>query len=155
MKKPQYIIAFIGLALTIVLYLLPKTQEERKVNAASPLDLKVKEAVQIVQSGENPMQGIALLREVLVEDPNHMEATYTLGMLSMQSNQFEKAVERFKRVLELDPKRHEVWQLIGQAYEGLGENIKAIAAYQSFVTNTDDVKSKSAVEQRIEQLRNN
>jgi tetratricopeptide (TPR) repeat protein len=155
MKKSHYIVLFIGLVLTAVLFLLPRTQQDRKVNAATPLDLKVEEAVRIVQSGENPMQGVMMLRAVLAENPEHLEATYSLGMLSMQSNQYEKAIERFKRVLELDANRTEVWQSIGQAYEGLEENIKAITAYRSFLKYTDDVKAKSALEERIKQLENN
>ncbi len=155
MSKPQYIVVSIGLVLTIVLYLLPRTQQDRRVNENTPLDEKVEEAVKVVQTGENPMQGVMMLREVLEEDPDHLEATYSLGMLSMQSNQHEKAIERFKRVLEIDPARVEVWQLIGQSYEALGENTKAITAYRSFLKETDDVKTKSAIELRIQQLENN
>ena len=40
------------------------------------------------------MQGIMMLREVLEEDPKNELALFNMGMLSIQSGQYDKAVER-------------------------------------------------------------
>ncbi|MEM8566688.1 MAG: peptidase, partial [Bacteroidota bacterium] len=58
------------------------------------LGVKNKIAMTLVSSS-NPMQGILMLREILQEDPDNEQATFNLGVLSMQSGQYEKAVERF------------------------------------------------------------
>src|SRR4051812_5466831 len=45
--------------------------------------------------GPAPMQGIMLLREVVAKNPNHEMAQYNLGILSVKSGQYDKAVIRF------------------------------------------------------------
>ena len=50
----------------------------------SALDVKVDEAVAIIQSGEGaPMVAIGMLLDVLREDPNHEKALMWLGNFSM------------------------------------------------------------------------
>ena len=51
---------------------------------------KIKLALTYVAS-ENPMQGIFMLREVLQQDPENRDALYQMGILSMQTGQFDKA----------------------------------------------------------------
>src|SRR5690606_38551350 len=66
-----------------------------KVLAVSPtnLDAKTKQAMTYL-SDANPMQAITTLREVLAQDPDNKLALYNMGMLSIQSGQYDRAVER-------------------------------------------------------------
>lgn len=66
------------------------------------LDTKTRKALTYVASS-NPMQGIVLLREVLEQDPENELALFNMGILSMQSSQWDKAVERFEKLLEVNP----------------------------------------------------
>ena len=68
---------------------------------SSLLDVKSKLAMTYV-AGSNPMQGIAMLREVLAEDPNNQLAIYNLGVLSITSGQLEKAIQHFEQLRKLD-----------------------------------------------------
>jgi tetratricopeptide (TPR) repeat protein len=63
-------------------------------------DIQTKIALTLVAS-ENPMQGILMLREVSEKDPNNWGANFNLGMLSIQSGQYEKAVDRFEKLTSL------------------------------------------------------
>lgn len=65
-------------------------------------------------SSANPMRAINILREVLDQQPNYLPAIISLGKLSMQSGQFDKAAERFKEVLRID--RNNIDGKIGLAY---------------------------------------
>lgn len=58
-----------------------------------------------IQSGlpENSMKGIMTLRSVVEKNPDHIEAGYYLGVFSLQTNQLDKARERFEKVLENAP----------------------------------------------------
>ena len=47
------------------------------------------------------MQGILLIREVLKSEPENTFAIMSLGKLSIQSGQYDKAIERFRQVLDL------------------------------------------------------
>jgi tetratricopeptide (TPR) repeat protein len=51
---------------------------------------------------ENPMQGIQMLREILEENPGDPETLKNLGILSLQSGQFDKAEERFRELIAAD-----------------------------------------------------
>jgi len=49
------------------------------------------------------MEGVALLREIVASEPEHVQAQYELGVLSVRSGQFDKALERFNTVLQIEP----------------------------------------------------
>ena len=73
-------------------------------NNPANLDAKTNLAMTYIAVGEAPMQGINLLREVITTDPNNEKALYNLGILSIQSGQYDKAVERFRHLTEVNPK---------------------------------------------------
>jgi tetratricopeptide (TPR) repeat protein len=52
---------------------------------------------------ENPMEGILMLREVLDTDPTNELALFNMGILSMRSNQYTKASDRFRQILTNNP----------------------------------------------------
>ena len=67
------------------------------------LDTKVRSAVKMIESGEgNPMEAIFALREVVEVDSNHRDAQFYLGQFSIMSGQWNKAIDRFKKVLRIN-----------------------------------------------------
>ena len=52
-------------------------------------------------------QGIFKLRDVLKKDPENIKALYHMGLLSIESGQFEKAIERFEKLILLRPENQE------------------------------------------------
>ncbi len=79
----------------------------------SNLHARTNTALTYVNSA-NPMRAISILREVLEQQPNYLPAIISLGKLSMQSGQYDKAVERFKEVLRID--KNNIDGKIGLAY---------------------------------------
>ncbi len=55
------------------------------------LNLRVKVGLTLVSS-EAPMRGILMIREVLEKEPDNQLAIRSLGMLSIQSKQYDKAL---------------------------------------------------------------
>jgi len=99
-----------------------------------------------------PMKGIMLLREVIAVDPNHEMAQYNLGMLSVKSGQLDKALERFQKVLEINPERTEMNFYLGQVHLQKGDTAAAIKSYEIFIKNAKyDV---SDVIKMVQALRN-
>ncbi|MFN0187898.1 MAG: tetratricopeptide repeat protein [Bacteroidia bacterium] len=82
-----------------------------------------------------PMKGIMLLRDVVAADPNHEMAQYNLGMLSVKSGQLDKAIERFQKVLEINPERTEMNFYLGQVHLQKGDTAAAIQSYETFIKN--------------------
>lgn len=50
-----------------------------------------------------PMAGITMLREVIEVNPKYIPALLSLGNLSLQSTQYDKAESRFKQILIIEP----------------------------------------------------
>lgn len=77
-------------------------------------------------STETPMQGIMLLREVLGSDPTNELALFNLGLLSMRSNQYEKAIERFRQLLKVHPSNSKARFYLGVSLAQTGKNKEAL-----------------------------
>ena len=76
------------------------------------LSAKTKLAMTLVIT-ENPMSGIMMLREVIEKDPKNREALLSLGLLSIQSGQYERGVERFEKLLTLKEDDYEAMLYMG------------------------------------------
>lgn len=97
-----------------------------KVLEKSPRQLQAKTnlAMTYVQT-DSPMQAIMMLREVLNEEPNFEPALMQMGVLSMQSNQYAKAADRFRQVLRLNPANVNAQFGLGYSLIELGEKEQA------------------------------
>jgi len=71
--------------------------------------------------GENPMQGILALVELSKEYPDRPEVFVQLGRFSMQTGQWDKALERLERAYELDPENKEAICLLSSVYKETGD----------------------------------
>jgi tetratricopeptide (TPR) repeat protein len=91
---------------------------------AKNLDTKSKLAMTYVTTS-NPMTGINLLKEVVKEDPRNETALFNLGYLSVQSGQYDKAVDRFKQLIEVNPEHASGTFYLGLSYLELGNKGKA------------------------------
>lgn len=80
-----------------------------------------------------PMQGIGLIREVAEKDPDNAFAQYMLGVGSFISAQWPKAIERFEKVLQLQPENLEAMLRLADAYEQSGDKPNAKKWYLQFV----------------------
>ncbi len=75
-----------------------------KVLESDPQNLHAKTNLAMTYvTSDSPMTAIGMLRDVLDTNPNYIPALMSMGALSMQSNQFEKAVSRFTQVLRISP----------------------------------------------------
>lgn len=95
----------------------------------SLLDIKAKLAMTYVAES-NPMQGIMMLQEVLSKDPDNEVAIYNLGMLSITSGQYEKAIERFETLVKLDPNNPEAHFYLGYGLYELGKTEESKPYFQ-------------------------
>jgi outer membrane protein len=75
-----------------------------KLVEENPKDLTFKNQLAMtLVSTETPMAGIQMLQGILTDNPEHRETLSNLGILSIQSGQFDKAEQRFRKLVELDP----------------------------------------------------
>ncbi len=115
------------------------------------LDAKTGLGAAMVTGTNNPMAGIAILREVVQAEPKNLEANKTLGLFSLQSRQFDKAIERFKTVVEQKPDAESYFYL-ATGYENIGMKNEAIAAFQKSKEMAADPSLSQFIDRRIEEL---
>lgn len=157
------IVIVAALATVVLLYILPTPNAQfRTVEIASPEasstnklsnSEKIDKALKMIQGGGAPMQGILLLKEVVKNDPSNELALFYLGDFSLQTKQFEKAIPRFLKLTEINPKNAQNWLLLGQAYALNKNNQEAITAYKKFITFDTDSIIIEDVRKRIEKLK--
>jgi tetratricopeptide (TPR) repeat protein len=102
------------------------------------LDAKTDLGICYVEGTGEPMKGIMMLRDVVAENPEHENAQFNLGVLSMKSGQYAKAAERFVKVLSINPARKEMYLMSGRAYMLSGNNEKAKKDFERLKKETTD-----------------
>ena len=99
--QKQVFIVFLGAIMVFVLYSFPKyVVGENNLNSTESIE-NVTNALKLIESN-NPMEGVFMLRKILEKDPKNKEALFHLGILSIQSKQYNKAIERFNQLLIID-----------------------------------------------------
>ncbi|MGB3587638.1 MAG: tetratricopeptide repeat protein [Tunicatimonas sp.] len=132
---------------TKVRFYFDKVLEEEPGN----LDAKAKSAMTYIGSS-NPMAGITMLREIVETNENHELATYNLGLLSRQSGQYEKAVERFEKVKEINPDNLQAQFLLGVSYLEAGDEEKSRQQFEYIKTISDDPEIIANVDNYLERI---
>ena len=123
-----------------------------KVLEEKPDDLEIQAKVAMTyMATENPMQGIAMLRGILAQDPYNQLALKNMGLLSMQSKQYDKAVQRFEKVVYLYAEDVEARLYLALSYLALGEKIKA-KSHLNFVKERGDAIMKSTAASYLNSL---
>lgn len=103
-------------------------------------------------NGPAPMAGITMLLDIVKEDPTNLKANYNLGLFSMRSKQFDKAVDRFNTVLKQTPNNAEVWFYLATSYENIGLKSDAISAFQKSKELAADPSLTQFIDRKVEEL---
>jgi tetratricopeptide (TPR) repeat protein len=99
------------------------------------------------------MKGIGLLRAVLEKDSTNIKAHLNLGLFSVKSAQYDKAIERFNKILSIDPNYIEAYLYIGDVYEQKGDINNAIKNYELYVSAVKNPTIAADVTRYIEKLK--
>jgi tetratricopeptide (TPR) repeat protein len=118
------------------------------------LDAKTGLGIAYVNGGApSPMQGIALLLDVVKKDPKNRKANLDLGLFAMKSGQYEKAVDRFKGMIA-QKQEVEPYFYLAESYKQLGMKKEAIEAYQNCKTLLPDPAFGQRIDEFIKELKN-
>ncbi|WP_461788956.1 tetratricopeptide repeat protein [Pedobacter sp.] len=93
------------------------------------LDAKTGMGITIVNGLGAPMQGIAMLLDVVKQDPKNFKANMNLGLFAIKSGQFDKAVTRFEDIINKIKATPDAYFYLATAYESLGKKENAVNAY--------------------------
>jgi outer membrane protein len=118
---------------------------------ANQLEAKSKMAMTYITTA-NPMQGIMLLREVIATDPKNELALFNLGLLSIRSGQYDKAIERFRQVIQINPEHMQGHYYLGVCYVETGKKAEARKAFLLVKEKESDPAVQASVAEYLEKL---
>ncbi len=78
-------------------------------------------------------QAMERYTDVLRTDPQNADALYYVAVVACQEGQFRQGVDLARRALEHGPPQARVHNLLGKAYEQLGDSLEAVKAYDQAI----------------------
>ena len=102
---------------------------------------------------ENPMEGILKVRQVVEKDSTNIYAQMVLGHGSLMSGQYDRAIDRFEKVLTLQPVNLEAILLMAEVFERKEDKANAIKWYSKALPLAPNPAMRSALEKRINELK--
>ena len=121
-----------------------------KILNAGVNDLEARNNIaMMLVSTSNPMQGVMMLREILAEAPEDERALYNMGILSIRSQQFERAVERFETLVGYHPNHLEGQFYLGVSYFETGQLQKAKSQFEKVKKMDSDEMVQTAADEYL------
>ncbi|MBC7407782.1 MAG: tetratricopeptide repeat protein [Arcicella sp.] len=102
---------------------------------------------------QTPMQGIMMLRDVIAKEPDYEPALFSLGILSIRSNQFGKAVDRFKQILRNNPANSKAALNLGYCLAELDRKEEAKQILEKVLANSKDPQEKAAANDILSKIK--
>lgn len=118
-------------------------------------DAKINLAICFVEGSSDPMRGITLLREIERTDSNNVKLQMNFGYFSIRSGQWDRAIRRFKKVIQLDSNYVEGYLQLAQAQEASGKIEECISSLETFCKKTDDEIMRSSIREYVDRLKKN
>lgn len=101
---------------------------------------------------DNPMEGIAAIREVVQRNPENMFAQMILGLGGVKSGQFDKAIEHFTVIVTKQPDNLEAVLNLAEAYDQKGDKANAKKWYQVVKGKITNTEAQKELDLRIKAL---
>lgn len=172
MKKGPAILVLLAILLTVAVFLLPKTAQQEEGQSietervehdhsgekgfTSVADSLVEDALSKLESGElPPMQAVMAIADVAEKFPDNVKANFTLGVMSMQTGQYSKALSRFKTVIDQDPLNGDAYLLYARSQMFLGDSTAAKSVLEDALEKLSDEKTLKAIRDEMASIINN
>ena len=155
MKRSPFIAIILGLVLALYIY----TSSVRPKRPSIKKELSITEQIQValsnIQDAENPqsqMKGILQMRSLSEKYPENADLQWNMGLFSIQSGQYEKAVARFEKVINIDAQRLDAYMQLAMSYLALQDTSAATGVLISLIDKSEGDTQKNA-EAMLEKLK--
>jgi len=118
------------------------------------IEAKIGLGVCYVEATDQPMQGITLLKEALEADSTNVDALLNLGLFAERSQQYDKALERYRTILRLHPDYISMWLKMAEVYEAMGDKANTVACLEKYLALETDPVMKNDIENYLSRLKN-
>lgn len=141
MKRSPFIA--ITLAITLALFIYVSSSKQKVISQPKQtitVSDQINEAFANIRNGDSPeaqMMGILKMRSLAEEYPENSDLQWNMGLFSMQSGQFQKALDRFKNVLKIDSSRQDATMQLALCYTSLEDTLNAQKVLQSLLIKSE------------------
>ena len=122
MKRSPFIAIILGLVLALYIYTSSVRPKRPSTKKELPISEQIQVALSNIQDAENPqsqMKGILQMRSLSEKYPDNADLQWNMGLFSIQSGQYEKAVARFENVINIDAQRLDAYMQLAMSYIAL------------------------------------
>ena len=155
MKRSPFIAVVLGLVLALYIYTssvrpkIPSVKKELSINE------QIQAALSNIQDADNPqsqMKGILQMRSLSEKYPENADLQWNMGLFSIQSGQYEKAVARFEKVITIDAQRLDAYMQLAMSYLALQDTSAATNVLSSLIDKSEGDTQRNA-EAMLEKLK--
>ena len=155
MKRSPFIAIVLSLVLALYIYTSSVTPKRPSVKKELSINEQIQAALSNIQDSDNPqsqMKGILQMRSLSEKYPENANLQWNMGLFSIQSGQYEKAVTRFEKVINIDAQRLDAYMQLAMSYIALQDTSAATGVLISLIDKSEGNTKKNA-EAMLEKLK--
>jgi len=155
MKRSPFIAIILGLVLALYIYTSSVRPKRPSIKKELSITEQIQAALSNIQDADSPqsqMKGILQMRSLSEKYPENADLQWNMGLFSIQSGQYEKAVARFEKVINIDAQRLDAYMQLATSYLALQDTSAAIGVLISLIDKSEGDTQKNA-EAMLEKLK--
>tara|TARA_Y100000589_G_scaffold62169_1_gene53413 strand:- start:208 stop:675 length:468 start_codon:yes stop_codon:yes gene_type:complete len=155
MKRSPFIAVVLGLVLALFIYTKSTRPKRPTIKNEISISDQIQEALSNIQNTDNAqsqMKGILQMRSLSEKHPENADLQWNMGLFSIQSGQYEKAVARFEKVINIDAQRLDAYMQLAISYLALKDTSAATGVLISLIDKSEGDTQKNA-EVMLEKLK--
>ena len=155
MKRSPFIAIVLGLVLALFIYTQSTRPKRPTIKNEISISDQIQEALSNIQNADNAqsqMKGILQMRSLSEKYPENADLQWNMGLFSIQSGQYEKAVARFEKVINIDAQRLDAYMQLAISYLALKDTSAATGVLISLIDKSEGDTQKKA-EVMLEKLK--
>ena len=155
MKRSPFIAVVLGLVLALFIYTQSTRPKRPTIKNEISISDQIQEALSNIQNADNAqsqMKGILQMRSLSEKYPENDDLQWNMGLFSIQSGQYEKAVARFEKVINIDAQRLDAYVQLAMSYVELKDTSAATNVLTSLIDMSEGDTKKNA-EEMLEKLK--
>ena len=155
MKRSPFIAIILGLVLALYVYTSSVRPKRPSIKKELSITEQIQAALSNIQDADNPqsqMKGILQMRSLSEKHPENADLQWNMGLFSIQSGQYEKAVARFEKVITIDAQRLDAYMQLAMSYLALQDTSAATNVLSSLIDKSEGNTQRNA-EAMLEKLK--
>ena len=155
MKRSPFIAIVLGLVLALYIYTNSTIPKRPSIKNEISITDQIQEALSNIQNADNAqsqMKGILQMKSLSEKYPENADLQWNMGLFSIQSGQYEKAVARFEKVINIDAQRLDAYMQLAISYLALQDTSAATGVLISLIDKSEGDTQKNA-EAMLEKLK--